>query len=84
MGFVGKRPSRMQEQWFSCFRAGLKKSQAEVEISREGCPHLDLTSLKICEGDSNVPLKLQLRRRMLRFITLIFHIELTVSMEGMI
>jgi hypothetical protein len=40
----------------SCFRAGLKKSRAGAEISREGCPRPDLTSLKVRGGDFNVPL----------------------------
>jgi hypothetical protein len=32
------------------FRASLKKSHAGAEISREGCPRPDLTSLKVCGG----------------------------------
>jgi hypothetical protein len=32
------------------FRADLKKSRAGAEISREGCPRPDLTSLKVCVG----------------------------------
>ena len=50
MGFVVKRPLRMQEQCFFRFRAGLKKIQAGAEISREGYPRPNMESLLVRGG----------------------------------
>ena len=55
MGFVVKRPSRMQGQCFFAKLGGVGSSfRSGSKMSREGCPRPDLTPPKVLRGVFNV------------------------------